>query len=168
MAIALSFVAFVNHAWRPYRTELVRVEGLRGYHDITRHPEGERIPGLAILRFDSPLFFANAHLLEKLTSEVVEDSDPPPTTVILAAEPITSIDATAVDKLVQIDDYLASRGIRLVIAEMKGPLKDRLTSYGLGDRFDPSRFYPTVGAAVDELTGTLRHDFDHDPDDSPE
>ena len=168
VAIALSFVAFVNHAWRPYRTELVRVEGLRGYHDITRHPEGERIPGLAILRFDSPLFFANAHLLEKLTSEVVEDSDPPPTTVILAAEPITSIDATAVDKLVQIDDYLASRGIRLLIAEMKGPLKDRLTSYGLGDRFDPSRFYPTVGAAVDDLTGTLRHDFDTDPDDPPE
>ncbi|MEZ5350242.1 MAG: sodium-independent anion transporter [Microthrixaceae bacterium] len=88
--------------------------------------------------------------------------------MILAAEPITSIDATAVDKLVQIDDYLASRGIRLLIAEMKGPLKDRLTSYGLGDRFDPSRFYPTVGAAVDDLTGTLRHDFDTDPDDPPE
>lgn len=171
VAIALSFVAFVKNAWRPYRTELVRVEGLRGYHDTIRHPEGQRIPGLAIVRFDSPLFFANAHLLEKLTSEIIEDSDPAPSTVILAAEPITTVDATAVEKLIDLDDYLRSKGIRLLIAEMKGPVKDQLNRYGLGERFDPSRFHPTIGAAVDDLTGTVRYDFDldrKDPSNPPE
>jgi len=50
-------------------------------------------------------------------------------------------------------------GIQLLIAEMKGPVKDQLRRYGLSARFDDSHFYPTVGAAVDELTDTLRYDF---------
>jgi high affinity sulfate transporter 1 len=168
VAIALSLVAFLKNAWRPYRTELVRVEGLRGYHDNTRHPEGDRVPDVAIVRFDAPLFFANAHLLEKLARDVVADSDPAPSTVILAAEPITAVDATAVDQLIELDDYLSSKGIRLLVAEMKGPVKDQLSRYGLDKRFDASRFYPTVGAAVDELTGVLRFDFDTDPQGPPD
>ena len=164
IAIALSFVAFVNQAWRPYRTELVRVEGLRGYHDATRHPEGTRIPELVIIRFDAPLFFANAPLLGKLTSEAVNQAGAETATVILAAEAMTSVDATAIEKLIDLDDYLSSRGVRLLIAEMKGPVKDRLHRHGLDGRFDPSRFYPTVGAAVDDVTGTLRYDFGTSPD----
>ncbi|MCZ7631279.1 MAG: SulP family inorganic anion transporter [Microthrixaceae bacterium] len=162
VAIALSFVAFVINAWRPYRTELVRVEGLRGYHDVTRHPEGDRIPNVAIVRFDAPLFFANAHLLERLARQTVAGSHID--SLILAAEPITTIDATAVEKLVNLDDYLRSKGVRLLFAELKGPVKDQLQRYGLDSRFDHSRFYPTVGAAVDDLTGTLRYDFDIEPD----
>jgi len=87
--------------------------------------------------------------------------------VILAAEPITDIDSTAVDELVELDDYFADHGIRLVIAEMKGPVKDQLAKYGLDDRFGPDRFAPTVGAAVDAVAGRERLDIgtpsDRDP-----
>ena len=38
--------------------------GLRGYHDLSRHPEGERFPGLVIVRFDAPLFFANGGIFD--------------------------------------------------------------------------------------------------------
>jgi len=55
---------------------------------------------------------------------------------------------------------LASQGIQLLIAELKGPVKDQFRRYGLNERFGAQRFYPTVGAAVDELTGTLRSDID--------
>ena len=164
IAIALSFAALVYNASRPYRTELVRIRGRRGYHDRTRHPEGARIPGVLIVRFDAPLFFANAALLESEVHKRVEEAadrrdEPPVRHVVLSAEPITDVDATAVDTLTDLDDYLASRDIRLLFAEMKGPVKDQLAAYGLGDRFGRDRFFPTVGAAVDELTGTLRYDF---------
>lgn len=159
IAVGLSFVAFVNHAWRPYRTELVRVPGVRGYHDRTRHPEGERVPGTVIVRFDAPLFFANGGMFDDYVRSVVHEAGDGVRTVILAAEPITDIDTTAVDELVELDDYLASKGIRLVFAEMKGPVKDLLVRFGLGERFGPDRFYPTVGAAVDDLTHSYRYDF---------
>ena len=160
VAIGLSLLAFVIRSWRPYRAELGRVEGLRGYHDLSRYPEGERIPGVVIVRFDAPLFFANGDLFEAFVRSRVKDAGADTRTVILAAEPITGIDTTAIDELVELDDYLASRDIRLVIAEMKDPVVDRLREYGLGSRFPPERFAPTVGAAVDDVTGTLRGDIE--------
>ncbi len=160
VAIALSLIAFVNRAWRPYRAELGRVTGLRGYHDLSRYPEGERIPGVVIVRFDAPLFFANGGIFDDWVRSRVKAAGPGIRTVILAAEPITDIDTTAIDEFVELDDYLASHGIRLVIAEMKDPVIDVLREYGLGGRFPPERFAPTVGAAVDDVTGTLRGDIE--------
>ncbi|MGW4929206.1 SulP family inorganic anion transporter [Agromyces sp. NPDC004153] len=160
VTIALSLLAFVNQSWRPYRAELGRVSGLRGYHDLSRYPEGERIPGVVIVRFDAPLFFANGGIFDDFVRSRVQAAGPGVQTVILAAEPITGIDTTAIDELVELDEYLASRGIRLILAEMKDPVVDVLRAYGVTDRFTPDRFAPTVGAAVDEITGTLRGDLD--------
>jgi high affinity sulfate transporter 1 len=166
IAVGLSFIAFVNQAWRPYRAELVLVPGMRGYHDRSRHPEGHRVPGIVILRFDAPLFFANGGMFDDYARQVVAEAGPDVHTVILAAEPITDIDTTAVDELLELDDHLAANGQRLVIAEMKGPVKDLLRRYGLGERFTPERFFPTVGAAVDQLTGEFRQDIG--PEQTPE
>lgn len=159
ITIGLSFIAFVNRSWRPYRAELGRVEGLRGYHDLSRNPEGKRVPGVVIVRFDAPLFFANGAIFDDWVRSRVRAAGPAVRTVILAAEPITDIDTTAADELVELDDYLRARGIRLIIAEMKSPVVDALARYGLTERFTPDRFAPTVGAAVDEVTGTLRGDI---------
>jgi MFS superfamily sulfate permease-like transporter len=158
IAIGLSLVAFVDRSWRPYRTELGRVPGVRGCHDVKRHGDAVHLPGIATVRFDAPLLFANGGLFGGFVRSVVERS-PGTLVVVLAAEPITEIDTTAVDQLVRMDDYLAARGIDLVIAEMKGPVKDQLHRYGLSNRFGPERFMPTVGAAVDAITGTLRSDL---------
>ncbi|MCY7326821.1 MAG: STAS domain-containing protein, partial [Microbacteriaceae bacterium] len=163
VAIGLSFLAFVNQAWRPYRAELGRRHGVRGYHDLSRHPDGERLPGIVIVRFDAPLFFANGGLFDDYVRATVTAADPEVRTLILAAEPITDIDTTAIDELVELDDFLASRGITLIFAEMKGPVKDLLRDYGLSGRFPPERFAQTVGAAVDAATGTLRGDLEGTP-----
>ncbi|MDJ0323222.1 SulP family inorganic anion transporter [Cryobacterium sp. PH31-AA6] len=160
VAIVLSLGAFVSRAWRPYRAELGRIRGVRGYHDLSRHPEGERLPGIMIVRFDAPLFFANGGIFDDYVRASVTGADRDLHTVILAAEPITDIDTTAVDELLGLDDFLASRGIVLIFAEMKGPVKDHLRDYGLNRRFPPERFADTVGAAVDKATGTLRGDLD--------
>ena len=160
VTIALSLLAFVNQAWRPYRAELGLVKGLRGYHDLARYPEGERIPGVVIVRFDAPLFFANGGIFDDFVRSRVKAAGAGIHTVILAAEPITDIDTTAIDKLVDLDDYLASHDITLVIAEMKDPVVDVLRAYGLSGRFPPDRLAPTVGSAVDEVTGRFRSDLD--------
>ena len=163
VAIALSFVAFVHEAWQPYRTELGRRPGVRGYHDRARHADSARIPGIVIVRFDAPLFFANGGMFDDYVRSVVQDAGPDVHTVILAAEPITDIDTTALDELLELDDFLAAQGITLIIAEMKGPVKDQLRRYGLADRFE-GRFAPTTGAAVDAITGEFRGDIG--PDDT--
>ncbi|WP_213576450.1 SulP family inorganic anion transporter [Rhodococcus sp. USK13] len=148
VAIGLSFVAVVAQAWQPYRTELVRTADRPGFHDVERHPEGQRIPGLVLVRFDAPLFFANGEIFDEYVRSVVATAPTPVEWVVVAAEPITGLDTTAVDELVDLDTYLESKGIRLAFAEMKGPIKDRLIRFGVGDRFDSTHFYPTVESAV--------------------
>ncbi len=160
VTIGLSLLAFVQRSWRPYKAELGRVAALRGYHDLSRYPEGQRLPGIVIVRFDAPLFFANGAIFDDYVRSRVDAAGPGIHTVILAAEPITDIDTTAMDELIELDDYLATNGIRLILAEMKDPVIDVLRRYGLTERFTPDRFAATVGAAVDDLTGRLRGDLD--------
>ncbi|MFC9357735.1 SulP family inorganic anion transporter [Rhodococcus sp. NPDC057014] len=148
VAIGLSFVAVVAQAWQPYRTELVRTADRPGFHDVERHPGGDRIPGLVLVRFDAPLFFANGEIFDEYVRSVVAEAPTPVEWVVVAAEPITGLDTTAVDELVDLDTYLEGKGIHLAFAEMKGPIKDRLIRFGVGDRFDATHFYPTIESAV--------------------
>lgn len=168
MAIGLSLLAFVARAWRPHMAELVRVEQRKGYHDRARHPEGRRVPGLVIVRFDAPLFFANAEQFADFVNRSVADAPGPVRWVAIAAEPITDIDTSAADVLERVDDELAARGIRLVFAELKGPVKDKLSRFGLGARFPPDHFYPTIGTVVSDYvarTGTSWVDWTDAPPD---
>lgn len=153
VAIALALLDFVRRAWDPYRTELGAEEGLPGYHDLARHPDGERSPGLLILRFDAPLFFGNGQVLTAFVREQLDEAPDDITHVVLAAEPITGIDTTALDDLVTLDEWLAQKGVDLVFAELKGPVKDKLIRLGTAARFTPDHFFPTIGAAVRGLRG---------------
>ena len=153
VAIGLAILDFLRRAWDPYRAELVDVPGIPGYHDVSRHPEGERIPGLLILRFDAPLFFGNGALLGSFVRDELDQAADGTERVVLAAEPVTGIDTTALDELVQLDEWLDRHGVDLVFAELKGPVKDRLLRYGMGARFSPDHFYPTVSAAVRAFQG---------------
>ncbi len=64
-AVALALAAFIWRAWRPYSAILGRVDGLKGYHDLTRYPEAQQVDGLVLFRWDAPLFFANAELFHE-------------------------------------------------------------------------------------------------------
>ncbi|MCU1518561.1 MAG: transporter [Pseudarthrobacter sp.] len=148
VAIGLSLLAFIRRAWDPYRTELASLEDVPGFHDLGRHPEGRRVEGLVIARFDAPLFFANGEVFAEHIRSLVAAAPGPVRWVIVAAEPITDLDTTALDELIQLDDELAQEDISLVFAEMKGPIKDRLTRFGAAARFTPDHFYPTIHSAV--------------------
>ncbi|MCD5341481.1 SulP family inorganic anion transporter [Arthrobacter sp. AK04] len=148
VAVGLAILDFLRRAWDPYRAELVDVPGVPGYHDVSRHPDGERVPGMLILRFDAPLFFGNGALLGSFVRNKLDGAPPGTERLVLAAEPVTGIDTTALDELIQLDEWLERHGVDLVFAEMKGPVKDRLLRYGMGARFSPEHFYPTVSEAV--------------------
>ncbi len=148
VAVVLSLLNFVRRAWRPYEAVLGRIAGVRGYHDIARHPEADRIPGLVVYRFDAPLFFANAEHFKRQLGRAIRHTAGEVAWVIIAAEPITDIDTTAAEVLTEIMDELDKRDIELGFAELKGPVKDRLRDYGLYERIGDDFFFPTLGAAT--------------------
>lgn len=148
IAIGLSLLAFIERAWRPYDAVLGRVDGLSGYHDMTRYPDARRIPGLVLFRWDAPLFFANAELFQERVIDAIEDSPSPAKWVVVAAEPITDVDTTAADWLIELINQLRSQEIVLCFAEMKDPVKDQLKQYGLYEEIGDEHFFPTMGRSV--------------------
>lgn len=150
IAVAIAVIEFLWDGWRPHFAVLGRVEGLRGYHDTKRYPNAARLPGLVLFRWDAPLFFANAELFQQRLLEAVDASPTPVKRVIVAAEPVTSIDVTSADMLRELSNVLLERNIALHFAEMKDPVRDKLRRFELTDIIGDASFHPTVGSAVDD------------------
>jgi high affinity sulfate transporter 1 len=149
MAIVIAVIEFLWDGWRPHSAVLGRVDRVHGYHDITRYPEARRIPGLVLFRWDAPLFFANAEKFHECVLQAVATSPTPVRWLVVAAEPVTSVDVTAADVIAELDQSLYARGIEFCFAEMKDPVKDKLKRFGLFKRLGEDAFFNTLGEAVD-------------------
>lgn len=148
IAVGLSLANFIRRAWHPHSAELVRVPGLKGYHDRERHADGQTIPGLLIVRFDAPLFFANAPTFGRRLQGLLGEASRPIERVVVVGDAITDIDTTGAEILTDLLQDLRLKGLSFAFAGLKGTVKDRLRAYGLYDRIGDENFYPTVGAAV--------------------
>jgi len=154
LAIVIAVIEFLWDGWRPHSAVLGRVERVKGYHDIARHREARLIPGLVLFRWDAPLFFANAELFHERVLDAVASSPTPVRWLVVAAEPVTSVDVTAADAVCELDDTLHAAGIELCFAEVKDPVKDKLKRFGLFTRFGEQTFFATLGEAVSAYRAT--------------
>jgi MFS superfamily sulfate permease-like transporter len=148
LAIVIAVIEFLWDGWRPHSAVLGRAEGVKGYHDITRYPDARQVPGLVLFRWDAPLFFANAELFQQRVLDAVASAPTPVRWLVVAAEPVTSVDVTAADMLAELDKTLVEAGIEFCFAEMKDPVKDKLKRFGLFARLGEDTFFPTIGTAV--------------------
>jgi high affinity sulfate transporter 1 len=154
LAIVIAIAEFLWDGWRPHSAVLGRVYGVKGYHDISRYPDARRIPGLVLFRWDAPLFFANAEFFRERALDAVVKSPTPVRWLVVAAEPVTSVDVTAADILSELHETLNAKGMELCFAELKDPVKDKLKRFGLFTQFGEIFFFPTVGAAVSSFLET--------------
>jgi high affinity sulfate transporter 1 len=155
LAIVIAVIEFLWDGWRPHSAVLGQVQNISGYHDVSRYPQARQIPGLVILRWDAPLFFANGELFRERALQAVADAPAPVRWLLVAAEPVTSVDVTAADVLCELDDTLSAADIELCFAEMKDPVKDKLRRFGLYARFDNS-FFATLEDAVSAYSSAPR------------
>ena len=152
IAIVIAVIEFLWDGWRPHSAILGRPEGVSGYHDLKRYPDARQIPGLVLFRWDAPLFFANAEFFRERVLDAIARAPTPVRWLVVAAEPVTSVDVTAADALAELDRSLAAAGIDLRFAELKDPVKDKLKRFGLFAEIGEDSFFPTIGAAVTQLS----------------
>src|SRR6478736_3328579 len=148
LAIAIAIAEFLWDGWRPHSAVLGRAHGVKGYHDITRYPDARQIPGLVLFRWDAPLFFANAEFFKERVLDAVTKSPTSVRWLVVAAEPVTSVDVSAGDTVAELDQALHAQGVELCFAELKDPVKDKLKRFGLFAQLGENYFFPTIGAAV--------------------
>jgi high affinity sulfate transporter 1 len=147
VAVALSILNVFRRTWWPYQAELGRAPGIAGLHDVSRHPTAELLPGLIVYRFDAPLIFANARMFSEAMRLLAVTHDDL-RWIVIAAEPVTDVDTTAADMLEDLDEWLNERGVSLVFAELKDPVREKIERYELTRTIDKSHFFPTLDDAV--------------------
>ncbi len=149
VAVVLSVVYIFKRAWAPYSAVLGRPTDVPGWHDIRRYPDAEQVPGLLVVRWSAPLFFANANQFRDRIRALVKASSPPPLWILVAAEPITDIDTTAGAMLADLDLELNTAGIHLAFAELQSDVRDTIVRYGLLQTIDEGHLYGSVKDGVE-------------------
>ena len=147
LAIVIAIAEFLWDGWRPHSAVLGRAHGIKGYHDLKRYPDARQIPGLVLFRWDAPLFFANAEFFNERVLDAVAKSPTKVRWLVVTAEPVTSVDVTSGDALVELHEALRAQGVELYFAELKDPVKDKLTRFGLSELLGEN-YFPTIGVAV--------------------
>ncbi len=136
--VALSLGALVWRSSRPHIAVVGRVPGTEHFRNVLRH-RVETVPGLLALRVDESLFFANAVVVEDRIGQQLA-LDPDVRQVLIICSAVNQIDATALEMLTELERSLAARGVALLLAEVKGPVMDRLRNTDLGRRLDGKMF----------------------------
>jgi high affinity sulfate transporter 1 len=151
LAVILSIIILAYRASRPQFAILGKIPGKDGYDsyvDVKRHPEGQTIPGLVVVRPDAPMFFANATLLREEVRHMVRESEPEPQVVILDMERTPQLDVTSIDALAELKNDLETMGVELWLARTMGELLDNtLQRSGLEKLIGSDHIFATVHEA---------------------
>jgi len=158
VGVVASLGLLVYRMSRPHVAEMGRLPGSRSFRNVNRHPEAVRPEGVAVLRIDASLTFANAQLLRDRVRGFLH---PPkdrtrPHTVVLDFHPVNGVDSTSLHELMDLAETLAAAGVELRIAGIHGPILDRLERAGVAERVGRERFHLEVADAV-EAAEERRH-----------
>jgi SulP family sulfate permease len=124
LGIGLSLAALLLRASTPHIAVIGRIHGTEHFRNVERHGV-ETLPGVLFIRIDESLFFGNLSAVEaRLTLELEKAPDTHDLVLIMSA--VNRIDTTAMEVLTDLNRELAEHGVHLHLAEVKGPVQDRL------------------------------------------
>ncbi|NJD60423.1 MAG: STAS domain-containing protein, partial [Anaerolineae bacterium] len=149
IGLVASLLFVVYRSSRPHLSSLGRVPGVPGaYSDLTRHPENQAVPGIMILRLDSPIYYANAQTVRENIKALIAKADPPPYAVILDSAAQDNLDLTSAQMLRSLVRELKAKGIQIYAAEVHAPVQEAARRLGLIGEIGRANGFATVEAAV--------------------
>jgi len=151
LAVILSLLLLIYRASRPQGSILGKVPGKQAYGDIARHPQNETVSGLLIFRLNAPMFFANDAPLRERIKELVRTTDPSPRAILLDMEASSGLDISSADTLAELAGELKAEGVELLLANVRGPIRDMLRRSGVAQTIGEEHIYPTIDEGVEDF-----------------
>jgi SulP family sulfate permease len=124
LGIGLSLASLLYRASTPHIALMGRIVDTEHFRNVARHGV-ETIPGVLFFRVDESFFFGNLRSIETRLSAVLKN-DPSVRDVVLVMSAVNRVDMTAMEALSEIFEDLRESGIHLHLAEVKGPVQDRM------------------------------------------
>jgi SulP family sulfate permease len=145
--VLLSMGTLIWRASHPHVAVLGRIEGSEHYRNVLRYP-AQTLPGILLLRIDAGLFFGNIDAIkDHIDEELRRQSEVRHVVLVLSA--VNQIDSTAMLVLAQLNRTLAVRHLTLHLAEVKGPVLDRLKGSELLEQLSGHLYLSTEQACAD-------------------
>ena len=151
--VALLYMIYQNT--QPHIAVLGRIKDTHYFKNIDRFTKDVvTYPQVLILRFDGQLFFGNQRYFKQQFSALITTQEQPLKHLVIAAAPISYIDATAFEMLSSWMEELNGQGITIHWTGLNGPLRDRFHKKGA---FSPSQkisIYSSLDAALNAIQGS--------------
>lgn len=151
LGVVLSMGNLIWRASRPHIAVLGRIAGSEHFRNIERYP-AQTMPTLLMLRIDANLFFGNVEAVGARIEEEIR-AHPQARHLVLVMTAVSEIDTSALFGLVELNASLAQRGIGMHLAEVKGPVMDRLAGSELIAKLNGQVFL-SAAMAADALAPT--------------
>ncbi|MDU8944194.1 SulP family inorganic anion transporter [Ovoidimarina sediminis] len=151
---ALSIALYLWRTSRPHMAEVGRVGETEHFRNVLRH-KVTTDPKVLMVRVDESLYFANtAYLEDALLARVSERPEIEHLVLIMSA--VNFIDASALESLERMIERLRNAGVTLHLAEVKGPVMDRLDRVSFLQELGKGRVFLSTHEASDALSGGAR------------
>ncbi|MDD2977487.1 SulP family inorganic anion transporter [Aquabacterium sp.] len=148
LGIAWSLGAMIWRHSQPHMAEVGRLPGTEHFRNVQRY-EVESLPGVMMVRVDESLDFTNIQHVEMGLSDML-NRRPQVHSLVLLLSAVNRIDHSALQALIEFDDAQTAQGRSLYLAEVKGPVMDRLRRVSLDKRF-AGRIFLSAQHAWDAL-----------------
>jgi SulP family sulfate permease len=154
VAILLAALDRASVSARPRLIELGRVPGTTSWAPMKAKDPSEQVPGVRVVMFAGPLYFANAGVFRARLKQVIQQPGRPKALVLDAAGMI-NIDYTGATILRSVVDILDQEKIELALARLDPGVMNSLQESGILDRLGTNRVFDTVDQAVEAVTQKL-------------
>ncbi len=149
--IGASLLLYVWRSRQPHIAVVGRIPGSEQFRNVVRHSV-ETSPDLLLVRIDENLNFANAEYLEQELSDLVA-TQPEIRHLVLIGSSVNHIDTSALSTLEKLITSLREAGVTVHLADIKGPVLDRLERSELTHLLRPGRIFTSAFQAMAELSG---------------
>ena len=154
LGVILSLALLIFRVSYPHYSQLGLINNGREFINVLRDKNAKIDNKIVIMRFDAQLFFANINYFREKVELLIGERKQPEF-FILDARPISTVDSTAIHALHELIDELKSNGITFMIANVIGPVRDKLGSSGITDQIGKEKCFSSLFDAYQFATDQL-------------
>ncbi len=150
MGVLLSVLLYLWRTGHPNIAVVGRLPHSTEFRSIERH-KVETWPEILLVRVDENLYFANVgHVQDMITREL--QRRPGIKHLVLVMSGVGFVDSSALKVMQVAVDTLRESGVTIHLADVKGPVLDRLRRTKIFEQMAPGQLFPTPQMAVTALS----------------
>jgi SulP family sulfate permease len=157
--VIVSLIAVIYQTSQPHTAIMGRLPDTSTYRNLRRNPEALTKSHVVVVRMDANLYFANASAFKDLVLEA-DVKSPALQTIVIDMYPVNRIDSTGVEALEEVIETCRRHGVTVLLAGVKGPVRDVLDDAGVSNDLGEDNFFLEVHAAVQRAEAIAENNVD--------